>query len=702
MPHFVMFSEPLQFTGDPFTDFGDQWRYTSSGKNGTISATFPLNGYIYIYSDNDFTAFTPVPGYPNPRTINTLPPGFTPLNTGTSGFPNDPYINSGIVLSGTSSVSVTLDDLTSAAQPITANASYSVTNLPLTLPTNLVTLMGTNVAAFTFTNPVSSVCAFLNYSQLEVHGWYELLSFTWYYNPNTNQYQYASSDPGGSWVETVQPTMWLDYVVPDYGEALTATSVTLIGGGFGIGATVTFGGDAATNVSVVDQNTITCDTPAHAAGFVNVVVTNPDSETATKVNGYEFITKSWWYLKPLNYYKKSLKAPTDEISFNEPTYLDYLDDTYGPLIPKRYTFVWTEAPLPPTDTGWWLSISEQFAGTGILINNNRPKDPRTFGKLNFATGSAKMMGGFPGPCAVLDNRMIYAEDGYTLDSGLPIIRIFNGTLDRELIRVPPTSSSAITKAVVTIIAANDTIYFSTLDSGTSSADWAGRVFSLDPLSTNIELIGAAFGSGEVPYALTWHAGRLWCGTNSLDPTVEGKVYYYRPGIDTTWTMDRDLTTDGLGGVCSLLSYKGNLLVGTTAPSGTFAKVLSRSTLGAYTTSTTATGGTAVANNGFLAMTEFQDNIYASFWNDDTTPVSKIYKFDNSTWSTVYTGSGTTNIPFIAFPQDSSVLLAYGGGLSYTAAIIRSTDGTTWVDRTAFLQQDSPVSTAIPVFGVLKR
>ena len=50
--------------------------------------------------------------------------------------------------------------------------------------------------------------------------------------------------------------------------------MTITGTGVTAGATVTFGGTAATGVAVVSATSITATTPAHAAGAVNVVVTN--------------------------------------------------------------------------------------------------------------------------------------------------------------------------------------------------------------------------------------------------------------------------------------------------------------------------------------------------------------------------------------------------------------------------------------------
>ncbi|MGB6686415.1 MAG: IPT/TIG domain-containing protein, partial [Terracidiphilus sp.] len=51
------------------------------------------------------------------------------------------------------------------------------------------------------------------------------------------------------------------------------TAVTITGTNFAAGATVTFGGTAASNVVVVNSTTITATTPAGSAGAVTVTVT---------------------------------------------------------------------------------------------------------------------------------------------------------------------------------------------------------------------------------------------------------------------------------------------------------------------------------------------------------------------------------------------------------------------------------------------
>ena len=77
---------------------------------------------------------------------------------------------------------------------------------------------------------------------------------------------------------------------PSTGPTAGGTTVTLGGTGFESGATVTFGGTAATNVTVVSSTQITAVTPAHAAGAVNVTVTNPDGQSATSPAIFTFVT----------------------------------------------------------------------------------------------------------------------------------------------------------------------------------------------------------------------------------------------------------------------------------------------------------------------------------------------------------------------------------------------------------------------------
>jgi IPT/TIG domain-containing protein/PQQ enzyme-like repeat protein len=68
---------------------------------------------------------------------------------------------------------------------------------------------------------------------------------------------------------------------PSFGPTAGGTLATILGAGFQSGATVAFGGAAATGVSVVSSTQIRATTPLHAAGTVDVVVTNPDTHAST-------------------------------------------------------------------------------------------------------------------------------------------------------------------------------------------------------------------------------------------------------------------------------------------------------------------------------------------------------------------------------------------------------------------------------------
>ncbi len=77
---------------------------------------------------------------------------------------------------------------------------------------------------------------------------------------------------------------------PSSGSARGGDVVVLTGSGFATGAVVTFGGAPCTDVAVLDSiaTRLRAVTPAHAAGSVDVVVTNPDGRSVTVANGYTF------------------------------------------------------------------------------------------------------------------------------------------------------------------------------------------------------------------------------------------------------------------------------------------------------------------------------------------------------------------------------------------------------------------------------
>jgi glucose/arabinose dehydrogenase len=79
-------------------------------------------------------------------------------------------------------------------------------------------------------------------------------------------------------------------VEPASGATRGGDVVVVTGSGFASGATVTFGGAAAPVVEILDSigTRLRVVTPPHAAGTVDVVVTNPDGPAARLAGGYVF------------------------------------------------------------------------------------------------------------------------------------------------------------------------------------------------------------------------------------------------------------------------------------------------------------------------------------------------------------------------------------------------------------------------------
>lgn len=76
-------------------------------------------------------------------------------------------------------------------------------------------------------------------------------------------------------------------ISPATGVAAGGTHVTITGTGFTPDTTVTIGGSAATSIVVLSPTQLTCITPAHAAGAVNVVVTT-DAGAVTATGAFTY------------------------------------------------------------------------------------------------------------------------------------------------------------------------------------------------------------------------------------------------------------------------------------------------------------------------------------------------------------------------------------------------------------------------------
>ena len=77
-------------------------------------------------------------------------------------------------------------------------------------------------------------------------------------------------------------------VSPSTGPTTGGTNTAIKGANFQSGATVSFGGVAATSVAFASSAQLTATSPKGNAGTVDVVVTNPDAQTGTLANGFTY------------------------------------------------------------------------------------------------------------------------------------------------------------------------------------------------------------------------------------------------------------------------------------------------------------------------------------------------------------------------------------------------------------------------------
>lgn len=175
-----------------------------------------------------------------------------------------------------------------STNPAPTVASVSPTSGPTTGGT-AVTITGTNFvagAAVTFGGTAAAGVAFVSATSLtcttpaHTVGSVNVVV--------TNPDAQTGTLPAGFTYTSTNPAPTVTAVSPTSGPTTGGTAVTVTGTNFVAGATVTFGGMAATGVAFVSAASLTCTTPAHAAGAVNVVVTNPDAQTGTLPSGFTY------------------------------------------------------------------------------------------------------------------------------------------------------------------------------------------------------------------------------------------------------------------------------------------------------------------------------------------------------------------------------------------------------------------------------
>jgi large repetitive protein len=93
----------------------------------------------------------------------------------------------------------------------------------------------------------------------------------------------------GSFTYNAAPSPTVTSASPTTGTTGGGTAVTITGTNFASGATVTFGGTAASSVQFVSATQLVATTPARAAGPAAIIVANLDTQTGTLLAGFTYV-----------------------------------------------------------------------------------------------------------------------------------------------------------------------------------------------------------------------------------------------------------------------------------------------------------------------------------------------------------------------------------------------------------------------------
>jgi len=103
--------------------------------------------------------------------------------------------------------------------------------------------------------------------------------------------------------EPPPPAPVITSISPATGSTSGGTLVTITGENFVSGATVTIGGKVATDVNVVSPIEITAKTPPNTEGEKDVVITNPDGQSATLEKGFAYRDEPNGHVAEIDYPK---------------------------------------------------------------------------------------------------------------------------------------------------------------------------------------------------------------------------------------------------------------------------------------------------------------------------------------------------------------------------------------------------------------
>lgn len=341
----------------------------------------------------------------------------------------------------------------------------------------------------------------------------------------------------------------------------------------------------------------------------------------------------------------------------------------------------------------WVTSEDAFATTATTTSPAQVYDGGPYSQID---GDVSYMGRL----ASTGSALIYPGD-HALDatSFIPL-RKWDGTTDREIVRVPRSPfSPGEPYYVYDMLADGDNVYFIVHDSDNAS-NLRGRVMVLRLSTGELEQIGNRFGSdtgdvatgGDViPLSLALHNGYLFCGTGqgtmNVGPTGAGKVYHIRTETDSGWTLDGTFAEQE--SVMSMASFQGLLYAGVKInANGGGIRLMVRSATGTWSASNTiAHTGSSVAGSMWMPLITHSDKLYAGvFLNEGASSVSRVYDFDGTTWTNVHTveTAATPYRPYTAVSHNGNLYFLSIRGDGLGVGQISKWNGSTWSTVTSNL------------------
>lgn len=395
--------------------------------------------------------------------------------------------------------------------------------------------------------------------------------------------------------------------------------------------------------------------------------------------------------------------------------LGFINVPLNPVTVRRFLIGAEQTATAPAYT-WFTSTDEFGTVTTATTPGAVPKRDVSSGAWFGTIGTSMLNRG-----AQTERLFIYPGDH--LVGAMWPIRVYDGTVDRELFVIPPNptalanlgtlykpttppAASAYASQIPQMLIVGQKLYIVINDFMKPVVARFSRIMEYDFETRGIRQIGQGSGSasgeigdGAVQFrSLAYFQGYLYAGVGSTTTgynSTDAGIWKIQPDTESTWVRELDLSSGTVGETpLCMAEYNGQLYAGLQDYDSATQRLLVRATDGTWSQSTSM--GTAVGS-GWLCLKVFQDNLYAtSFDEAGATDVTRIHKFDGSSWSVVKTiesdGNARMGVEMVVHNNRLYVLATRDTEIGL---MTHTSDGSSWTDVTSGLTAD-----VTSVFGVI--